>query len=803
MPREKKRARSVAEAEAQHLPLSTPTVTLDTYQLVVVNSCLTNEDIRLPCSPTPALLSAFYEQCNGDEERAAIASATAPVGLTSWKTEHWLRRVAHVPLGRHSALPPSFRLRHECVSRLHARVVYVQTPAMHKRFSKYFPCIEREDATARCAEKEEKRCEDERDVDVIVVNSDDESSTATPPPPPSASTFTSPYYLMVNYSENPVYVGRDCVSRGRSVRLQEGDVVSFLECAFDVDGGVLDGCVPKPASTTSDSATAVMTAHDTLTEPTGQLADASLQQFAATPPPARPVFPLCAQHRLIAQRRLYEVPSVIQEYVRWWSAQSRSAAESSPISSSHWLVSVNHLVRISSMTRSAAAASAAPELPTWSATHGNDGEDADDGSSPMPVSATRDRNASAVNEPALLFRTNALLNPAVAASLRQWLNDMEDLAEVADDAQSPLAARLTLDRAWLRSAVRKHFPRSSPQSEGSHSTDAAPSLSSVKAEDQNAGCATPRSPISVVKAEWCDGEVKQEEADVAESFRVSLSPLHGPTTPRESSCVQTALEELRHNCNGRKTTSAPLPSLEAEVGREQASRKVLPSHVAGEAPVRRSLHLDEDLITLFADTSSRAVGLEEARVHHGSMAREGSRRNSLACDSSALVECPSRTAGHATTVPGVYVETAVLPVYVFTRRSRSPEAYTREGASLRPFSPTTRDKATAAAANAAQYVYYFDPEESQSRSDAPAPWQKNHGKNARGNSAPDSASPVVATAQSAVVQQTEAKVPQHPSDSVDIADGGGSGAARFEWIDESEQKETARKRMKRKHRKRC
>jgi hypothetical protein len=783
MPHSKKRLRTAAgNAEATTTPTvaaspltsSSEVAASDTYQLTVVNTCLANEDIRLPHAPTPALLSWFYSQCGATEEGAACTV----LGLTPWKADFWLRRVAHVPLGRHSSLPGALRLRHDCVSRLHARVVYVRTAGMHKRFAKYFPYIEREAHDRKAIEhagQEPCSCDGregaEEDADVIIMEPDRSLSVTSPPPPSSRTDFVAPYYLIVNYSENPIYVGQDCISRGRSARLQEGDVVSFLECAFDNEGGIFDRVQQTPQHSSAES-TAAAVDMDTLIEPTRQLVCASLQHCSSGPLSHKPVFPLCVHRRLLAYRRLYDVPSVVHEYARWWYAQtagsiSTDAARSPSRSNSRWLVSGNHLVR-------ATSASTTPERPSKRFGTGDEGN-ADVSPAPVPVNR-RGCGAPGSAEP-LFDNTHALLDPVVAASLRQWLDDTEDLEEFSTNTQSPLSARLTLDRAWLRSLVRRVCDsqlRERIHSAGSSLSNAKNPF--VKAEEEekegSSGATSTAAALPASKA--------AHQEDVVEGFRVSLSPHRGVTTSlHKPSVVQAVLNELRVSRDAGDND-------EENHGIRQSFCS------AADVPFHRSLRLDDDPIQLFTDNTICGAKAE-GNVHSDHVGRAASvNATSLELISATHGMVPDEAVGQATAIPGVRLEAAVLPVYVFTRRSRSPDVYTREGASLHPFPPTARDKATAAAANGAQYVYYFDPEESQRESGRALSHsrQDNYG-------VPSPASPLGSTAQ--LPQREEAAERQLVSDAVGLT---ANDDVRFEWIDESEQKETARKKRKGKARRR-
>ncbi|KPI86335.1 hypothetical protein ABL78_4601 [Leptomonas seymouri] len=806
MPLERKRLRAaVAEAEGSRThravvndSTSSPADTADTYQLAVVNACLTNEDIRLPCAPTPALLSSFYSNCNTIE----VENAASPIsGFTPWKAEYWLRRVAHVLLGRHSALPDAFRLRHDFASRLHARVVYIRTPAMHKRFAKYFPCITGDDETLRGTEEEQQRGAEKRveeDADVVIVESGDARS-ATSSPPPLSPAFVSPYYLIINYSENAVYVGGNCVPRGRSARLQEGDVISFLECAFDDEGGVL-GAVNSDPSSTHDKDVFGAAKKDTLVEPIRQLAFASLQQHLPGVQPSMSSFPLYAQHRLIAYRRLYDVPADIQEYVKWWwSAQAHPTAEltssssglllcpasTSTLSSSNWLVSGNHLVRAPSVTRSAAAL-ATPDHPPPPC---RDEDNAVRAPLSPPISRSNSVAGSVEHFP---FNINALQNPAVATSLRQWLDDTEGMAEISDTALSPLSVRLKLDRSWLRLVLRRLC--GSQRQERSSSMRASLLGSAEKTSNAKVERSSPL-PLTKLEVEADGDEAKAAAGHVVESFRVSLLPLRGDSAPpsvlatptREPSVMQTVLDELRRS-RSEDFAKAQSPRNDDSDGSKVSNAQTSCCHA--NVPVHRSLHLDENVIELFMDNSPHK-GLSEARTGHtSSHQKDESASNSLPLASATHADSSLGVAGHATDVPGVRLEAAVLPVYVFTRRSHSPDVYTREGASLRPFSPTSRDKAMAAAASAAQHVYYFDLEESQGGEGA------ERSPKARDHSA---SNPTLLAATAGQLPQAAEGAQQLVSSSALFDD---RNAVKFEWIDKSEGKQVSEKRRKGRARKR-
>ncbi|KAK7194680.1 hypothetical protein NESM_000387000 [Novymonas esmeraldas] len=652
------------------------------FQLAVINSCLTNEDVRLPRLPTPGLLTGFYDQY----DPAATATA-AP-----WKGEYWRTRVAHAVLGRHSALPAAYRLGHECVARLHARVVFVRTGRMHRQLCDAYPPLQRvrPSGTAGGVEEEE---EQEEDGGVGLAQCTEDSVDERDAMP---LAFAAPYYLLINHSANPVFVGVDRVPQGRSVALEEGDIVSVLECAFEDDGGVLDAV--EDAGSAGSGEADVHGSDATLTEQVPQLARESLSRCvtAVSPPqpttPSPPPLPLAVHvsGRIVARRRLYTVSHMIQEYVRWWHQYRVPAAEpqangdsthrppsrspTKPRSANAlWMVSGNHLVRAPSITGAVAPAP----------TSGSDGAGGTGASPPLTPSPSvspcpsrkRSRSplASPSTQPPQILFSSVPHSPDIVAALRRWLRETEDMEEVADEVHSPLAARLTLDRAWLWQLVRhgaslRHAPSTPPPRRA-------------------AGAALSPSPVEVgdagrTKGGGGSGDTPSAcgaSAALAERFRVSLPSTHSDTDavdgaaartlaatpPRSPSVVQSALEELRRRRGPDATPAAP-------------------------SGVRRSLCLDDDPIEVYTDDPARAV------TPHANLAAP--RRTPSASQLS--------TAGLPTCVPAVHVRPAALPVYVFTRRSRSPDVDTREQSALVATSTATGQARGAGAAK--QFVYYYD-----------------------------------------------------------------------------------------------
>lgn len=115
--------------------------------------------------------------------------------------EVWMEKVPHIVWGSASTLPSSTRLdKHPCISPLHAKLILITGRHMARYFLKTFPLIE-------------------------------EAQSFLKP-------YSYPYYIVINYSVNPVYINSHLISRGRSSVLQQGDIFSFLESALDQYGGI-------------------------------------------------------------------------------------------------------------------------------------------------------------------------------------------------------------------------------------------------------------------------------------------------------------------------------------------------------------------------------------------------------------------------------------------------------------------------------------------------------------------------------------------------------------------------------------
>eukprot|EP00796_Vickermania_ingenoplastis_P005561 gene5561-4014_t len=183
-------------------------------QLLVMNVC-DAPDILLPtpaAAPSSSLARFYYATWSEALEAAAILGyspkeAQARSRHTRWRSgqplplEMWLSAVPHVVWGSAATLPAPTQLHHVCVSRMHAKLICVTSKSAARYFLETFPLRE----------------------------------SAAPPPPP----LSLPFYLVVNYAENPLFVNECLIPRGRSAVLGEGDVVSFLESALDAYGGVL------------------------------------------------------------------------------------------------------------------------------------------------------------------------------------------------------------------------------------------------------------------------------------------------------------------------------------------------------------------------------------------------------------------------------------------------------------------------------------------------------------------------------------------------------------------------------------
>ncbi|RNF26795.1 uncharacterized protein Tco025E_00951 [Trypanosoma conorhini] len=250
------------------------------WRLKVINGCQRNDDLLLPVVPQSSLLRPFYTHWRDeDEERqsarrpaeATSASGSRPDGATTRKSKKkkmkssaarrctiaprdWLKRIPHLVLGRHTCLPRPCRLRHACVSRLHCRVVYVGDAATHRQLLSKYPAAARGDAAgATRASAEAKEGE--------------------------ASLFTGPYYRLINFGANPLYVNEKPLPAGESRALREHDFVAFLENPFDAEAGVLHPLQPAEAAATANDANA-----------TGPIDATDGQEPGATAPTARALF---------------------------------------------------------------------------------------------------------------------------------------------------------------------------------------------------------------------------------------------------------------------------------------------------------------------------------------------------------------------------------------------------------------------------------------------------------------------------------------------------------------------------------
>ncbi|CAG9582425.1 conserved hypothetical protein [Leishmania major strain Friedlin] len=852
-------AASPVAAASHDSPVSTHPGEPATFQLTVVNSCLCNEDVQLPRLPTPALLTPFYAQY---ESTAAAASlrTTSP-----WKSDYWCTKVAHVALGRHSALPAAYRLRHECAGRLHARVVYVQAAAVHRQLYKAYPPL------PRCRPHAATVGEVGGDDDVVIVEPTTRGDVvvAGPAGPPPPTAFKASYYLLINHSENPIFVGPDGVPQGRSVVLREGDVLSFLECAFDEDSGVLDEAGATDGGDSAEghcrdtsigaegvecAATTVEQIQQLAAESLWRCVDTSAAGSASRPSSSSTSF-TAHQVRVpqgtVATRRFYEVPHVVQEYMRWWHRHTTQLCEQRHVNSRHtaspatepmgatfsWMVSGNHLVRAPSIANSGVrsvtpvCAKAEGACDISAATVGQLS------SSPPPLCSQRRGSRSPSPLPRMQqqqhhrFSEDLLKTPAVVTALRQWLKDTEDMEEVADEVHSPLAARLLLDRAWLWRLVRRHHrqqaaPQLQPSSPAARD-GFSPSL--VKLEDKTPTTTTTTAGLAcaatVKKREGVEpggtppqlggSSSPQRASDMMERFRVSVPTVlddsvatgHGTSLAltampsRAASVVQTVLEELRQS-HGKKRSPASEEGTHALLPPLFRNEPKTGTEVARTAPdVSRTLCLDAEPIHVYADSNAHSA----ARPVSGEASQRPLKR----------LSSPAVSAGMPTCVPAVRIRPAILPVYVFTRRSPSPDAYTREQSSFtyaRSFSsPRVTGRArgggasgsTSGLGTAKQFVYYYYEtddrppgadagaiEHHQSRSrgstrEHGGRWQNGQQRKTTGGGAASDPSPALVEPSSPIL--TAAALPPHEShaDSSTHEDS-------FLWVDESEKVEKVR-----------
>ncbi|EAN82266.1 hypothetical protein C3747_62g181 [Trypanosoma cruzi] len=237
--------------------------TVPMWRLKVINGCQRNDDLLLPVEPQSSLLKSFYTHWHDEDEERHIATDHTEPERTSHdpcdenKTKrsrrkkkqlstarrsvitsrNWLQKIPHVALGRHTCLPRAFRLRHTCVSRLHCRVVYVGDAATHKQLLSRYPSTRRGHAAS-------PKC------DTVTVN--DEETTEIGVKDDSTS-FKGPYYCLIHFGSNPLYVNDRPLLSGESHRLCENDVVAFLENPFDEEGGVLQPLRPEDAARHDDA----------------------------------------------------------------------------------------------------------------------------------------------------------------------------------------------------------------------------------------------------------------------------------------------------------------------------------------------------------------------------------------------------------------------------------------------------------------------------------------------------------------------------------------------------------------------
>ncbi|RNF05190.1 hypothetical protein TraAM80_04763 [Trypanosoma rangeli] len=237
------------------------------WRLKVINGCQRNDDLLLPVAPQPSLLQPFYAHWHDeDEERQNTtdpaaedesASVNRPDDMKTRKSKRkkmklsaarrrmiaprdWLKRIPHLVLGRHTCLPRPCRLRHACVSRLHCRVVYVSDATMHRQLLSKYPPAGRGSAT----NNPKRVSEDVKDY--VVIDDDAKQEDG------EGALFTGPYYRLINFGSNPLYVNDGPLPAGESKALCEHDFVAFLENPFDAEGGVLQPLRPEDAAATNN-----------------------------------------------------------------------------------------------------------------------------------------------------------------------------------------------------------------------------------------------------------------------------------------------------------------------------------------------------------------------------------------------------------------------------------------------------------------------------------------------------------------------------------------------------------------------
>lgn len=177
------------------------------------------------------------------------------VSSLSWKAgkplsrEIWLTKVPHLVWGTAVTLPISTQLQplpdRQCLAPLQAKLVWVVGRTMEQYFFKTFPLMPSRD------EQVERPFSSSLPSDF--VSSSLTSITTVPASfaSPSGSPLPLPYYLIINYGLEPLFVNTFRVERGHSCILRYGDWISFLESAFDREAGVVEPLVVPSTSPTS------------------------------------------------------------------------------------------------------------------------------------------------------------------------------------------------------------------------------------------------------------------------------------------------------------------------------------------------------------------------------------------------------------------------------------------------------------------------------------------------------------------------------------------------------------------------
>lgn len=161
--------------------------------------------------------------------------------------EMWLTKVPHLVWGTASTLPTSTQLEplpdDLCIAPLQAKLVWVIRRTMEHYFLKTFPLI----SSAKQSEETS-----------FLASAAPENSSS--PALSARFPLPLPYYLLINYGEQPLFVNAWKVQRGCSCILQQGDWISFLESALDRYIGVAEpGMAPPHTFSISPQQTMLLT----------------------------------------------------------------------------------------------------------------------------------------------------------------------------------------------------------------------------------------------------------------------------------------------------------------------------------------------------------------------------------------------------------------------------------------------------------------------------------------------------------------------------------------------------------------